>query len=546
MDYSLLINSIPLACAVSDLIFAINFYRKTEFIAKKLRLSFLLAGLSACIWNLGLSFYSSCYDFNMAKYGLSVVIVSFNAFYIFIVFCVDSFIGLPRKRSYFYIISAIVFALIDIIVFGFGNVHEFVRITEGFAGNRTAYYTFKCPQAWYHLAYIGFFAILWNVQMTLYCLTQKIKRKTAFWVNSCIGMWIFFLMCIPDTVLPVFNIASFPLSGAGVTLGYFVLMTQILKTNAFNISKENLVNYILDLPEIGFIVLDYEWNLNFCNDFSKKLLGISEDTKLNIKDIFNLNDRDIKSLSEGNPLKNHVTSKTNGVSVALTSAVVKDKYDEPFCYILTASDMTYEEEKVKLEKAEIRQQQIDRMLLQIVDVLGVTIDAKDQYTKGHSSRVSKYSVLIAKELGYNEEHLEVIKYAGLLHDIGKIGVPDSVLNKPDKLTESEFEIVKNHAKTGANILSNLDSIPGAEEAAHFHHERVDGKGYPDGLKRDEIPLISRIIAVADAYDAMNSSRVYRKRLNRDEIRKELIDGKGSQFDPDILDVVIKLMDRDII
>ncbi len=169
------------------------------------------------------------------------------------------------------------------------------------------------------------------------------------------------------------------------------------------------------------------------------------------------------------------------------------------------------------------------------------IDAKDPYTNGHSMRVAIYTRSIAAEMGYEGEELDRIYYMALLHDCGKIGVPDSILGKPGRLTEEEFEIIKSHTVRGGEILSHFRSLEKAGEGALYHHERYDGKGYPEGKAGTDIPLIARMICVADSYDAMNTDRVYRKKLPKDEIIRELEDHKGSQFDPAIADIMLRLL-----
>ena len=146
-------------------------------------------------------------------------------------------------------------------------------------------------------------------------------------------------------------------------------------------------------------------------------------------------------------------------------------------------------------------------------------------------------------MGFNEEELNNIYYIGLLHDCGKIGVPDYILGKPGKLTEEEFEKIKSHTVRGGEILSRFKSINNVSDGALYHHERYDGKGYPKGLKGEEIPLIARIICVADAFDAMNSNRIYREKLTHDYIINELNDNKGTQFDPHIADIMIELIEE---
>lgn len=184
-----------------------------------------------------------------------------------------------------------------------------------------------------------------------------------------------------------------------------------------------------------------------------------------------------------------------------------------------------------LKMVDDKNRQIRKMSLQTIATIANTIDAKDEYTRGHSRRVSEYSMAIARELGFEEKEVLNIRSVALLHDIGKIGVPDSVLNKPGRLTQEEYQLMKQHTVIGSEILKDIVMIPGIDVGAKYHHERYDGTGYPDGLAGEEIPLIARIIAVADAYDAMTSNRVYRQHLDEQKVMDELVEGIGKQFDP---------------
>ena len=189
-----------------------------------------------------------------------------------------------------------------------------------------------------------------------------------------------------------------------------------------------------------------------------------------------------------------------------------------------------------------RARRIEQMSFQTIQTLAYAIDAKDPYTRGHSTRVSAYSVKIAEALGWDGERINDLRYAALLHDIGKIGVPDSILNNPKRLTDVEYDIIKSHTTMGEEILKNRVFIHAADDVALSHHERYDGKGYPRGIRGEEISEEARIVAVCDAFDAMSSNRVYRKACDYDHIRSELETGRGTQFDPDMVDVFIKLWD----
>lgn len=185
-----------------------------------------------------------------------------------------------------------------------------------------------------------------------------------------------------------------------------------------------------------------------------------------------------------------------------------------------------------------RKRNIDLSTKTIISI-SHAVDAKDPYTKEHSVRVAEYAAMIAQELGWSKEQLENIYLVGLIHDIGKIGVPDSVLKKPGKLTDEEFAAIKKHPETGYGIIKDYDGIEGLADGVLYHHERYDGKGYPKHLKGTEIPVLARIIAVADAFDAMNSNRVYRTARDKDYIIDQFERGKGTQFDPEFAEILLK-------
>ncbi|MCR5078550.1 MAG: HD-GYP domain-containing protein [Bacilli bacterium] len=186
-----------------------------------------------------------------------------------------------------------------------------------------------------------------------------------------------------------------------------------------------------------------------------------------------------------------------------------------------------------------------RLLNEVIAAFAQAIDEKDKYTGGHSTRVAKYSVMIAKKMGLNAAKVEEIEQMALLHDIGKIGIPDAIINKDGKLTDEEFAVIKSHPALGGEILSKIHERPELLVGARWHHERYDGRGYPDGKKGIEIPFEARIICMADSYDAMTSNRSYRKYLPQDVVRKEVERCSGSQFDPEIAAIMLSIIDEDI-
>lgn len=189
--------------------------------------------------------------------------------------------------------------------------------------------------------------------------------------------------------------------------------------------------------------------------------------------------------------------------------------------------------------------QMRKLTKEVIVAFANSIDAKDKYTRGHSSRVADYSRRLAEMNGKNEEKCEEIYYAGLLHDIGKIGIPESIITKEGKLTPEEYETIKQHPVLGEQILGSISDFPYLSVGAFGHHERYDGKGYPRGLKGTEIPEIARIIAVADAYDAMTSKRSYRDPIPQQHVREEIVKGTGTQFDPVYARLMLHLIDEDL-
>lgn len=204
----------------------------------------------------------------------------------------------------------------------------------------------------------------------------------------------------------------------------------------------------------------------------------------------------------------------------------------------TQTQKTLLKHKYELEYAKKQIQMGNETILSIAR----TVDAKDTNTSKHSFRVSEYSVAIARKLGYSEEKCENLRQMALLHDIGKIGIPDAILNKPGKLTDEEYEIMKSHVIKGGEILKDFTMIDSVDVGALYHHEKYDGTGYCQGLKGEEIPLDARIIGIADAFDAMTANRVYRNQLDIDVVIAELKRFSGIQFDPALVDILLSLIE----
>ncbi len=197
--------------------------------------------------------------------------------------------------------------------------------------------------------------------------------------------------------------------------------------------------------------------------------------------------------------------------------------------------------EINMKKAHLRFEQDEKIIRQSIGVFTQFFEAKDIYTNGHSQRVARYSKLIAQKIGYTEEECRQIYYIGLMHDCGKCYIPDAILKKPGKLTDEEFEIIKEHTVKGAQMLKEFTAVEHMREGVLYHHERYDGRGYPTGIAGEDIPLVSRIICVADSFDAMNSRRCYRDMLTKEYILSEFENNSGRQFDPKLVKIFMELI-----
>lgn len=202
-------------------------------------------------------------------------------------------------------------------------------------------------------------------------------------------------------------------------------------------------------------------------------------------------------------------------------------------------------EKVKyIDELNTKNKELELLANETFEAIAKAVDVNDPYTAGHSRRVARYSRKIAECMGYSDEELEEIYCAGLIHDVGKLGIDNRIINKPGKLSEEEYSEIKKHPLMGYEILKKISIRGNFAYGAKWHHERMDGKGYPDGLLGDNIPKISKIIAVADAYDAMTSKRAYRDIMPQEKVREQIAQGAGTQFDAEIAAIMLDLIDKD--
>ena len=308
---------------------------------------------------------------------------------------------------------------------------------------------------------------------------------------------------------------------------YNVVMANSYKEALDYLSREQPALALLDvhMPEMnGFELLAEIRKIKSCNDLPVVFLTADSDRET-----------EVRVFREGG---------LDYIQKPLVPEVVLERIKRILSLRKLQENLESEVERRTAELEESRRK-LQVLSLQVVKTLASTIDAKDRYTNGHSSRVAKYSREIALRAGKPVEFQDEIYIVALLHDIGKIGIPDNILNKSSKLTDEEYETIKQHPSIGVEILKNISEMPNIEIGAHYHHERFDGKGYPEGLAGYDIPEIARIIAVADAYDAMTSRRSYRSALPQEVVRSEIVKGRGLQFDPDFADVMLQMIDDDV-
>ena len=223
-----------------------------------------------------------------------------------------------------------------------------------------------------------------------------------------------------------------------------------------------------------------------------------------------------------------------------------DKFDQLLLLIESGLKSVKQMDEIKRINEELAdsKEQLEQAYLDMVQTLRSTVEAKDTYTRGHSDRVSEYSVLIGEKLGLSEEQIKILRIGGLFHDIGKIGIPDSILLKPDKLTDDEYSEIKNHPSIGAHILGSAKIFQDIIPIVKHHHEKYDGNGYPSRLKGEEIPYLARIAAVADTFDAMTSRRSYRDAIDLQKVKDEIKRCEGTQFDPKVADTFLDILEHD--
>ena len=288
---------------------------------------------------------------------------------------------------------------------------------------------------------------------------------------------------------------------------------------------------VLKIEKFDILILDYSINSEKKIEILKKIRELDEDLYIILVISSRISQVTLKKLKtiviQGYCEKN---DKLNQLPLFIESAI------KSIDQMKTIKNINNELLKSK--------EQLEKAYLESIETLRYTVEAKDNYTRGHSDRVSQYSVLIGLNLGLSPFDLKTLRIGGLFHDIGKIGISDSILLKNGKLTEEEYNEIKKHPIIGKNILSNAEIFKDIIPIVLYHHERYDGKGYPYGLADKDIPLLARIVSVADAFDAMTSKRSYRNELSLDFVKEEIKSKIGTQFDPIVATTFLDILNNE--
>ncbi|WP_407272807.1 HD-GYP domain-containing protein [Radiobacillus sp. PE A8.2] len=312
----------------------------------------------------------------------------------------------------------------------------------------------------------------------------------------------------------------------GVTYGIYIILLGLLPIAIYFFNKDNpgLIKYIYFITYTAIIFVN-DIILYWGNSDSYYVGSITEIFFILFTPIF-VNNKYFFTVLIGTLLKYSLV----GIILQTTNVIA------PISIIAVISIFTYII-LIRFHKyVNAIKDSYDVQIEGIVRGVVETLELKDRYTRGHSQRVAKYSIIFAKNLGkFSELDLRSLNFACLLHDIGKANIPDYILTKPGKLTDEEFEIIKSHPVIGSKVVTNIEGLQNCISVVRSHHERWDGKGYPDQLSNQNIPLLARLVAIADSFDAMTSSRSYRPALPAEEAYKRIIQGKGTQFDPTLVD-----------
>ena len=527
-------------------------YIRAENKKSPTKICLAVSGIAVCLWCFGYGMMGFQTDFTLAYIWRGIALFGVY-FYLATEIYFVSFITNHKSKSDF--ILARILSALAVVVFLMVIQPSVVDFFE--YNGRLAYSGNPC------LARViqGGYSLCLMLLLVSWAIAYFVKSK--YWRDKNIVIFLFFshfamiVGMVLDVALPLVGVPSFPGSAIGGFVCFIFNMIIVERLNFFELSSNGMSNFIYHNVDTCVIFFNNEDRLAVANEFALKFFDLNEGDEPYFSELFQITPKESKKLFADNyttagKTEIKLNSRKGGKICSVILNGITDKHNEPVYTSCIVYDMTQEalkyQEVASLKELlqrdlEEKTEELEQLTLESIGTIAKTIDAKDEYTKGHSERVADYSVKLARKYGLPEEELQKIYSIALLHDIGKIGVRDSVLNKPGRLTDEEYEEIKQHTIIGGAILSEMSLIPHLSDGALYHHEWYNGGGYPKGLKGEEIPLVARIIGIADAYDAMNSKRVYRNALSHEEILDQLKKGAGTQFDPEILPVFLELLDE---
>lgn len=385
--------------------------------------------------------------------------------------------------------------------------------------------------------------ILYPVMMALYAVIMVIYLVLALRKRHQISIRLIVTICV--TGFAIFSMymierivkSNINFLSVGYLVGIIFMNRYFDRVKMYDMSM-NVSGSLERMKEYGYIVFDDKYRYVNANEFIKTLFPeinqwrVDKEVPASENYLYREVVQYLYGWNGNENEKKHIVAGENYYQVEIRYLSYGRKKHVGF--LLEFMNRTLEKKQYNTE-----------LLVQTVSALSDAVDAKDRYTSGHSKRVAEYARMIAVRMGKSKEEQDEIYHAGLLHDVGKIRIPAEIINKPGKLTEEEFNIIKIHPVTGYHILRGISESSQLAIAAKYHHERYDGKGYPNGLAGENIPEIARILCLADSYDAMASNRSYRAALPQDVVRNEIEKGKGTQFDPEIADIMLQIMKEDL-
>lgn len=519
------------------------------------REKYIMLGLTifSCLWCLGYGIMVMSESIGQAGLGRTIGVIGVFFFCATVVRFLAFFCKSNSKFTKAFTIVDYVWALVCVGCMTRPEAVSFVRTSYG-----TAYCANMDIYRGLAFAFIGVNISVAYLHMRRGIHLAKHKRDKKIVELFAIMGVLLILSSMMDAMMPSFGKPSFPASCLGVFAAMGMIYFLGLSMNAFSITKNNVSKYIFENVATPVLILKEDMELAMANESAEKFFKINvADGNIKFYDLFELSQNDadtyIKNAAGGLQHEScRLIAKENHAVCELSTNPILDEFGEPTCMVVFVNDLTKEyklieklknKKSVLEEKLEEKNHQMQSITRQAITTVANFIDSKEAYTLGHSTRVAQYAKQIAEELGWTAEECSSVYYVGLLHDIGKIGVSHEILNKPSKLTDEEYEIMKTHSVIGGDILKDIKTLENASVGALCHHERYDGKGYPAGLKGDEIPMIARVIGIADAFDAMTSNRRYRAHLEMDVVREEISRNAGKQFDPYITSVVLRMLDE---